>query len=176
VLDPTPSHDGLLPNLNAFWRAKAKTIGKSWSDVAVVEADHPKCGATAQSDFGYCPDDNTVYYSHKIATSAYSFGDYALGTMFTYGWGLAVRHQLFQRSLDDKPALLAAGCYSGAYAKSVNVDNANGFALSPPDMDEAATAVMTLVGHPEAFGDRGTTGLDRIDSFTLGYFGDLPAC
>jgi predicted metalloprotease len=176
VLDPTPSHDGLLPNLNAFWRAKAKSIGKSWSDVAVVEADHPKCGATAQSDFGYCPDDNTVYYSHKIATSAYSFGDYALGTMFTYGWGLAVRHQLFQRSLDDKPALLAASCYSGAYAKSVNVNNANGFALSPPDMDEAATAAMTLVGHQEAFGDRGTTGLDRIDSFTMGYFGDLPAC
>jgi predicted metalloprotease len=78
--------------------------------------------------------------------------------------------------LDDKPALLAASCYSGAYAKSVNVNNANGFALSPPDMDEAATAAMTLVGHQEAFGDRGTTGLDRIDSFTMGYFGDLPAC
>jgi predicted metalloprotease len=176
VLDPTPRHDGLLPSLNAFWRAKAKSIGKSWSDVAVVEADHPKCGATAQSEFGYCPNDNTVYYSRKIATSAYSFGDYALGTMFTYGWGLAVRHQLFGRSLNDKPALLAAGCYSGAYAKSVNVDNASGFALSPPDMDEAATAVMTLVGHPEAFSDRGTTGLDRIDSFTMGYFGDLSAC
>jgi hypothetical protein len=176
VLDPTPRHGGLLPSLNAFWRAKAKSIGKSWSDVAVVEADHPKCGATAQSEFGYCPNDNTVYYSRKIATSAYSFGDYALGTMFTYGWGLAVRRQLFGRSLDDKPALLAASCYSGAYAKSVNVDHASGFALSPPDMDEAATAVMTLVGHPDAFSDRGTTGLDRIDSFTMGYFGDLSAC
>jgi hypothetical protein len=43
-------------------------------------------------------------------------------------------------------------------------------------MDEAATAVMTLIGHPEAFGGRGTTGLDRIDSFTTGYFGDLSAC
>jgi predicted metalloprotease len=176
VLDPTPSRNGLLTSLNAFWRAKARGIGKSWTDVAVAQADHPKCGARAQSEFGYCPDDNTVYYSRKVAASAYSFGDYALGTMFTYAWGLAVRHQLFGRSLDDKPALFAAGCYSGAYAKSVNVDTANGFELSPPDMDEAATAVMTLIGHPEAFGDRGTTGLDRIDSFTAGYFGDLSAC
>ena len=145
VLDPTPSHDGLLPNLNAFWRAKAKSIGKSWSDVAVVEADHPEMRRDGAERASVIARTTTrVYYSHKIATSAYSFGDYALGTMFTYGWGLAVRHQLFQRSLDDKPALLAASCYSGAYAKSVNVDNANGFALSPPDMDEAATAVMTL--------------------------------
>jgi predicted metalloprotease len=176
ILDASPATGGLLPDLNSFWRAKAQSIGKTWTDVQVAAADHPKCGAEPGSQFGYCPDDNTIYYSQTVAKDAYSFGDYALGTMFTYGWGLAVRHQLFGRSTDDKAALLAAGCYSGAYAKTINVEKTSGFALSPPDMDEAATAVMTLVGHPEAYGDRGTTGLDRIDAFTKGYFGDLSAC
>jgi predicted metalloprotease len=173
VLDPTTNGNGLLPSLNAFWRAKAQSIGKSWTDVKVIAADHAACSG---SRFGYCPNDNTIYYNRTVAQDAYSFGDFALGTMFTYGWGLAVRHQLFGRSTDDQAALLAAGCYSGAYARSVNVQKSSGFSLSPPDMDEAATAVMQLIGHPEAFGDRGTTGLQRINSFNQGYFGDLSAC
>lgn len=173
VLDPTAGGNDLLPSLNAFWRAKAQSIGKSWTDVKVVAAGHAACST---SRFGYCPNDNTIYYSQAVAQDAYSFGDYALGTMFTYGWGLAVRHQLFGRSTNDQAALLAAGCYSGAYTRSVNVEKPTGFALSPSDMDEAATAVMQLVGHPEAFGDRGTTGLQRINSFNQGYFGDLSAC
>jgi hypothetical protein len=56
--------------------------------------------------------------------------------MFTYGWGLAVRHQLFQRSLTTSRHCLLRVVTAGR-TKSVNVDNANGFALSPPDMDEA---------------------------------------
>ncbi len=95
--------------------------------------------------------------------------------MFVYGWGLAVRHQLFNGSVNDQAALLAAGCYAGAYSKSVNTAS-TGFALSPPDMDEATVAVLTMVADPLAFGPQGTLGLDRIESFKKGYFGDLSAC
>lgn len=183
VLDPaTPQAGnlgggGLQPSLNTFWKKAAQSIGKSWQDVTIAEAAHPKCGAqSAKSEFGYCPDDNTVYYSRSIAERAYGFGDYALGTLFTYGWGMAVRHQLFGRSQDDQPALLAASCYSGSYTAAVNDPQATGFALSPPDMDEASTAVMTLVSTDQAFGGRGTNGLQRINSFTKGYFTGLSAC
>jgi hypothetical protein len=108
-------------------------------------------------------------------------GDFALGTLFAYGWGLAVRHQLFNRSLDDGPALLAASCYTGAYAKDINVvsgtpGHSGGFILSPPDLDEATSAVLRLVGEDQAFGARGTTGLERVQSFVKGYDGGLGVC
>ena len=176
---PDQGGGGLQPDLNAFWKQAAKSIGKAWSDVKITAASHPRCAAQATSEFGYCPEDNTVYFSQNIADKAYAAGDYALGTLFVYGWGLAVRRHLFGRSVDDEDALIAAGCYAGAYSKSINRDaqpNEQRFLLSPGDMDEASVAVLTMVGSPLAFGDRGSTGLDRIDSFTKGYFGGLSAC
>jgi predicted metalloprotease len=177
VLDPSPTGGGLQPSLNGFWAAAAKSIGKSWQDVKIAQADHPPCLAATTSQFNYCPSDNTIYYSQALADRAYKYGDYALGTLFVYGWGLAVRHQLFKGSVDDRAAVLAAGCYAGAYSKSVNVAHvAASFSLSPSDMDEATVAVLTMVGDPLAYGAQGTTGLDRIQSFDDGYFHGLTGC
>ena len=105
-------------------------------------------------------------------------GDYALGEMFAIAWGLAVRHQLFGESMDDGTALLAATCYSGAYAKSINIPLTDQvpFALSPPDLDEATYAVMQSVPQDDAFGARGTTGTARVQQFVKGYNGGLSAC
>jgi predicted metalloprotease len=202
VIDPRPiasdgsGGGGLQPDLNRFWKAAATSIGKDWTDVKIAEAAHPKCGASASSEFGYCPDDNTVYYSQAMAKTAYYSladksvdrttrkvsllenqpADFALGTLFAVGWGLAVRHQLFKRSNDGPDALLAASCYSGAYAKDVNVDEGRTFLLSPPDMDEATSAMLNLVGQDNTYGARGTTGLQRIQSFVKGYQGCLSVC
>ena len=197
--DPAKGGGGLQPNLNAFWKTAAGSIHKTWTDVKIAQADHPRCGASPQSQFGYCPDDNTVYYSDGFAAQAYrslpdimvdrSTGnvtllfnqpaDFALGALFVVGWGMAVRHQLFNRSIDDQGALLAASCYAGAYSHSINVpsDTPNAtFTLSPPDMDEATSALLGLVGRPEAYGDRGTTGRERIKYFVMGYNGGLSVC
>jgi predicted metalloprotease len=205
VLDPRPiatdgsGGGGLQPDLNRFWKGAAKSISKDWTDVKIAEAPHPKCGASATSEFGYCPDDNTVYYSKSIAEQAYNSladksvdptthkvtllenqpADFALGTLFAVGWGLAVRHQLFKRSNDGPDALLAASCYTGAYAKDINIpkgDAAHPFILSPPDMDEATSAMLNLVGQNNTYGARGTTGLQRIQSFVKGYQGGLSVC
>jgi predicted metalloprotease len=195
--DPNKGGGGLQPDLNRFWKAAAKSINKPWTDVKIAQADHPKCGDTG-SEFGYCPDDNTVYFKVDFAKQAYDSmsvlsisqqtadvtvqqdqpGDFALGTLFSYGWGLAVRHQLFNRPLDDASALLAASCYSGAYAKDINVEQTKSkqFTLSPPDMDEATNAVLSVVGLDQAYGSRGTTGLDRVLSFVKGYNGGLSVC
>jgi predicted metalloprotease len=206
VLDPAPINPsgsggggGLQPDLNRFWKAAAQLIKKDWKDVKIAEADHPKCGASSTSQFGYCPDDNTVYYSKDQATKAYNSladkkidpsthnislvenqpADFALGTLFVVGWGMAVRHQLFGRSTDDGPALLAASCYTGAYSKDINLENGDSthpFILSPPDMDEATSAMLNLVGEDSTYGARGTTGLQRIQSFVKGYNGGLSVC
>jgi predicted metalloprotease len=201
VLDPNdPAKDhaagGLQPDLNRFWTAAAKSIGKDWQDVKIAEADHPHCGAGTSSEFGYCPQDNTVYYSVDIAEKAYNSladksvdpdtqkvsllenqpADFALGTLFAVGWGLAVRHQLFDRSNDGAGALLAASCYTGAYAKDINKESNAGFVLSPPDMDEATSAMLNLVGQDNVYGARGTSGLQRIQSFVKGYQDGLSVC
>ena len=93
-----------------------------------------------EQQFGYCADDNTIYYSKDFATAAYDSltaidpqkgtgnirlvqdlpADYSLGVLFAIGFGLAARHQFFSGSLDDGKALTAAVCYAGAYTADVN--------------------------------------------------------
>jgi predicted metalloprotease len=206
VLDPNdPTKDknagGLQPNLNQFWTSAGQEVSKSFTPVKIAQAAHPQCGSvSSSSEFGYCPSDNTVYYSSSFAAQAYNSltslaidrqtgdvglqrnqpADFALGTLFAIGWGMAARHQFFNGSTDDQAGLLAAICYTGAYAKSINVASSSApnstFLLSPPDMDEATSAMLNLVGLPQAYSARGTSGLERIQAFVTGYNGSLHAC
>ena len=202
----TPLADVLKPgnnnlfveDLNRYWTGAASQINKTFTGVKIAQADHPPC--LPSKDFGYCPNDNTVYYNASFAHEAYFSlpdvsgdpttgnvtlvsnqpADFALGVLFAIGWGMAVRHQLFDRSLDDKTALESAICYSGAYAKDINLaedpSQTRFILLSPADLDEATSSMLDQVGKPEAFGDRGTSGLDRIQAFVKGYRGGLSVC
>ncbi len=204
--DNTPIDEVLAPSadnyfvkdLNRFWTAAAQTVDKTFTPVQIAEASHPPCAAS--SEFGYCPDDNTVYYNTAFARQAYNSlpdvsghantgniellfnqpGDFALGVLFAIGWGMAVRHQLFNGSVGDHDALVSAICYTGAYAKDVNVDPTThpdkDITLSPADLDEATSSMLTQVDRPAAFGARGTSGLDRIQAFVKGYRGGLSVC
>ncbi len=186
IVTPT---GGLIGDLNAFWATAFSKVGggKKWQQVQVKKADHPAC-SDSSVEFGYCPNDNTIYYSDDIAQQAYNSvpdirigadgkavyndtgsGDYALGTLFAVGFGLAVLHQS-GKGIDDGPALMTAVCYAGAYSKDINVaKGARGFTLSPPDMDEATYAVLRTINQTTVFSPRNTTGLDRIQSFRKGY-------
>ena len=195
----TSSNNGFVADLNRFWTAAGKTIGKTFKPVVLKKADHPACGGTPSSEFGYCPTDNTVYFSSSFASTAYNSlpgvqldqdtgdvtlvfnqpADYALGELMAVSWGLAVRHQFFGADMDNTKALQAAVCYSGAYAKDINVPSGttgHEFTLSPSDLDEAVSALLDLAGQDRAFGARGTTGLDRIQAFNQGYKQSLSSC
>jgi predicted metalloprotease len=188
---------GLQPDLNRFFKLAAASIGKPWQDVSADQAPQLPCRSGSPTQFDYCPSTNKVYFSEPFAREAYfslpdrridratgnvtlidnAPADYALGTLFVYGWGLAARHQLLDGSMDDRDSVLAAGCYAGAYSANINTaDPPGGFALSPPDMDEATSAVLKLVPMEKAYGAHGTTALQRILSFTKGYFGGLSVC
>jgi hypothetical protein len=72
-------------------------------------------------------------------------------------------------------------CYTGAYAKDINLpndqaDDSHPLVLSPPDLDEATSATVNLVGMDQAFGSRGTSGLGRVQAFVKGYSGGLSVC
>lgn len=191
---------GPVPDLNRFWTSAGRSVQKTFRPVHFQEASHPACGAASPvSEFGYCPDDNTVYYSSDFARRAYNSitmieinpqtaavtlkpnqpGDFALGELISIGWGMAARHQFFAGSTDDRAGLMAAICYSGAYAKDINLPQPtqqHPFVLSPPDMDEGTLAVLQLVPQNAAFSVRGTTGLQRVHEFVTGYAGGLSAC
>jgi predicted metalloprotease len=194
-----PGGDNLFVNdLNRYWAKAAQSINKTFKPVQIKQADHPPC--LPSSEFGYCPNDNTVYYNATFAHEAYFSlpdvevvddngnvrlvtdqpADFALGVLFAIAWGMAVRHQLFDRPLDDGTALASAVCYSGAYAKDINLaedpTQERFILLSPADLDEATSAMLDQVGKPAAFGDRGTSGLDRIQAFVKGYRGGLSVC
>jgi predicted metalloprotease len=194
-----PGADNIFVNdLNRFWTAAAQTVGKTFTPVKIAGADHPPCLPAAQ--FGYCPNDNTVYYNATFAHDAYFSlpdvqglgtdgnvqlvfdqpADFALGVLFSIAWGMAVRHQLFNRPLDDSAALESGVCYSGAYAKDINLaedpSQTRFILLSPADLDEATSSMLDQVGKPAAFGARGTSGLDRIQAFVKGYRNGLSVC
>jgi predicted metalloprotease len=199
IIDPTPdsAEESSLPNeLNSFWSEAAASVDKPWQDVGVRQITDPDCpDAREGSEFEYCPDGKYVYFTDEFARQAYNSlpdkrvsrstgkltliddapADYALGTLFVYGWSMAVRDQLFGEPTDGRDAMLDASCYSGAFTASIN-DGEEGFQLSPPDMDEATAAVIKLVPAPQAYGADETTALQRIQRFTEGYFGGLSTC
>lgn len=102
-----PANNQFVGDLNRFWSAAAKAIGKTFTPVKIAQAPHPKCGSPPTSEIRYCPDDNTVYYSQGLAQSAYNSlpgrttdptthnvtllknqpADFALGTLFAVGLG-----------------------------------------------------------------------------------------
>jgi hypothetical protein len=189
--------NGFVQDLNRFWTGAAKSINKTFQPVKIAQAANPPCEPSAR--FGYCPATNTVYFNAAFAQSVYNSlpgvdiddstgnvkltdnqpADFSLGVLFSMGWGLAVRHQLFNRSLTDKAALLAAACYTGSYAKDINIEaptHGQIIILSPADLDEASSSMLDQVDKPEAFGARGTTGLDRVQSFVTGYRDGLSGC
>jgi predicted metalloprotease len=194
------SRNGIAPDLNRFWLQAGSKINETFHNVRLARADHPQCGsADAASQFGYCPNDNTVYYSNAFAQKAYYSitdivvnrhdatvslqphqpGDYALGFLMAVAWGMAARAQFFHRSTTDHDALVAAICYAGAYSEDINraqTSPTHKYVLSPPDMDEATAAALGLVDLNTAFGARGTTGLDRVRAFVNGYTGGLASC
>lgn len=199
VVDATPDspeESTLQAELNSFWARAAESVDKPWKDVTLRETGTPECPDVREaSEFDYCPAGDYVYFTDEFARQAYNSlpdkradrstgelrliddapADYALGTLFVYGWGMAVRDQLFGESIDGKDALLDASCYSGAFTASIN-DGEQGFQLSPPDMDEATAAVIKLVPSDKAYGAHETTALQRIQRFTEGYFGGLSTC
>jgi predicted metalloprotease len=205
VLNPNdPTKDktagGLQPDLNRFWTSAGKSIKQTFTPVKFAEAAHPACGtASSASQFGYCPDDNTVYYSSGFASAAYSSmtelsgddktgnivldhgqaGDFALGEVISVAWGMAAQYQFSKAPVTTREALLAAVCYSGAYAADINIEQSDAthqFILSAPDMDEATSAVLDLVSDEHAFSPRGTSSLDRVKSFVTGYTKGLSGC
>jgi predicted metalloprotease len=167
-------------DLEAYWTEAFTASGRTWKPVTADKVSKASCSDAKITGVGYCPTDNSVQYQDSVLKAAYKDGDFAAITMLSIGWGLSVVDQL-GRDTTTGDALLAASCYTGAYAQTRNIaeipeGSTQILTLSPSDMDEASIALLTLVGASNAYGDRGTQGYERIQYFITGYFGGLGAC
>ncbi len=166
----------------------------------IAEADHPKCGSDPSSEFGYCPDDNTVYFNRAFAqtrllqSARTSTRDRATGNVTLlsnqpadFALGVHVRDRLGHgraapavRPFADRQGrargrgLLHRRLREGHQRAREHAGH--DFTLSPADLDEATSAMLDQVGKPNAYGARGTSGLDRIQAFVKGYKGGLSVC
>lgn len=194
----TAKNSFLMRDLNRYFGAAAKAAGKTFHPVTIDQTTSPSCPGFPTTQFLYCPSDNTVAFTPGFAKRAYYslpditltangsvvllFGqpaDFGLGEMLAMAWGFAVQHQLDGRNLDDRAAVTAAVCYTGAYAKNVNVATATNhqlLTLSPSDLDEAVSVLLNRSLQEQSFGERGSTGLDRVQAFVHGYANGFGSC
>jgi predicted metalloprotease len=190
---------GISGDLNRFWRQWAASRGgKKFAALKLVRGTRPPC-ATGNEQLAFCPSGTGgIYVTSQFATQAYFSldalsinpntaavslaehqpADFALGAMLGIAWAMGARHDVLGKPVTGQGALLAAICATGAYAANINVAQspAHPFVLSPPDMDEATSAMLDLVPLPQAFGARGTDGLQRVEAFVRGYNNGANSC
>jgi hypothetical protein len=128
----------------------------------------------------YCPSSNTISYDRATMLQAHdSIGDFASGVLLAAEWSSAVQHGKGQ-PLGSAGARRTADCLTGAYASSLDGDqaassgasSANDITLSPGDLDEVVTMLVSANSHDS---DRGTA-FTRVSAFRTGYFRGAAAC
>ncbi len=177
--------------LAAFWE---QAFGSGYDEVAAldgefvapeleaIEGDQPPCdGATANAplDLGYCLADHTVRYDEgELLQEAHEeVGDFAIDTLLSIPYALAVREQMGLPT-DDVDAINSAICLTGWYTRELY----NGavvespIQVSPGDVDEAAIVLMTYATQTRVLPDLGLSGFELVDLFRRGFVGGGQAC
>jgi hypothetical protein len=106
-------------------------------------------------------------------------GDYNAYVVFGSRFSLAVQRESGQSLTDAKTALRAA-CLSGVITAALAVDRgpaAGDFALSPGDLDEAVSGLLTDgLAASDAEGRTVPSGFSRVEAFRSGVLGGRGAC
>ena len=172
---------GLQPSLNTFWKEEAATIGKGFVDRREDRSGRApalRAGTIQRPAVRLLPErQHDLLQPRSIADKAYAYGDYALGTMFVYGWGLAVRHQLFDGAIDTSRALLAAGVLRRRLRQGDQrrrADRTGVHALAAGHGRGDVGGADRRPG-PAAFG-RAARPADRIQAFVKGYSAACQVC
>jgi Predicted metalloprotease len=172
-------------DLARFWQSTFEDrYGSTWHPIAGVrgfdggdDSKRPRCGAvTITQAVRYCEPDRTLYFDDtRVLPNIYRrTGDFGPMTLLAVGYGQAVRSQL-GLSTTGTDALTNEICLAGGYAGAVSQRSADadGFALSPGDLDEAVQALLGFGG--TALGEPGSSGFARIKAFREG-FADIGNC
>jgi predicted metalloprotease len=138
----------------------------------------PSAELTAQGPARYCPRDGTISIDRTdLAAKHRQFGDFASATLLATRYALATLDAA-GKPTTGTPASDAALCLAGAYTSRL-IDNPGGFTLSPGDLDEAVTVLLTddwAARDSAGAAPAGETGFDRVARFRTGLLTGPEAC
>ncbi|MCO1658191.1 neutral zinc metallopeptidase [Pseudonocardia humida] len=132
----------------------------------------------AQGPTRFCPDDDTISIDRQeLAVLHEQLGDYATGTLLASRYALAALDAAGEPTTGT-PASETALCLAGAYTSRL-IDPVGDFSLSPGDLDEAITVLLT-----DSWAARDTDGesppdeygFERVAQFRSGVLEGSTAC
>jgi hypothetical protein len=167
----------ISPNLDTYFSAVVKTLGKQWPKPAVKPSENtPACGDT-QGPVAFCAATNEidVTTTPELRGLHTSIGDYATGTLLASRYGLATLAAAGKPTSGEgaqNQVLCLAGAYTGAL-----LDTPADFTLSPGDLDEAVQVLLQVdyAGRDDD-GKALPTGFDRVAAFRGGVLQGVGAC
>ncbi|SEO90918.1 hypothetical protein [Trujillonella endophytica] len=132
----------------------------------------PDCGVMGEEEraLGWCEDDNTIYVAEDLLEGAYNeIGDFAVATAYALPFAQAVRAHL-GRSADDTTATVClAGAYTASFFNGDFEESENGATLSPGDVDEAITFLLTYGQTESVLPNVSATGFELVGAFRAGF-------
>lgn len=141
--------------------------------VPPVLTDRVGCDAkqlAAQGPTRYCPADGTISIDRAaLTTTHHQSGDYAAATLLVSRYAMATLDAAGKPTTGDA-ASKAVLCLAGAYTGRL-IDNPGGFTLSPGDLDEAITVLLTddsAARDTDGKAPAGQFGFDRVAEFRAG--------
>jgi predicted metalloprotease len=173
--------DLLGTDVQEYWtRAYPQLVaGQQWAPLRIVpfDGDAPQCDgkATADTRAFYCASGAFVSFDNTGLGPALHgrIGDNALG-MLIGGLFAQAAQERRGRSSTDRDGRLATDCLAGTWTNDLlRRGRDSDVRLSPGDLDEAVTALLTL-GRSEQNATAGA--FDRIAEFRDGALDGLPAC
>jgi hypothetical protein len=138
----------------------------------------PRAQLADQGPARYCAQDGSVSIDRADLSVAHRrFGDYASATLLASRYALATLDAA-GKPTTGTPASDAALCLAGAYTSRL-IDNPGGFTLSPGDLDEAVTVLLTedwAARDAAGAAPAGETGFDRVARFRAGVLSGPQPC
>lgn len=170
-------------SLTLFWESVFESaFGQPFQAPAIETFDGtaPDCGemGAEDRDVGYCAADSTVYADEsELLLPAYEeIGDFAVASAVSLAYAQAARAQL-GLSIDDSAATVSTVCLTGWYtARFFSGDFAESTTLSPGDVDEAITFLLTYGQTDQVLPNVESSGFELVGAFRAGFLEGGTAC
>jgi hypothetical protein len=164
--------------LPPFWRdVLLRKFAREFDEPAIRPLDRipPPCGelGTEDLDLAFCEADSTVYYDETelVRPTYQQLGDFAVVTAISLPYSLAARSEL-GLSIDDEAATRSAVCLTGWYSAQVfngAFAGPAGVRISPGDIDEAVTFLLTYGLSDRVFPNVDASGFELLRAFRNGF-------
>jgi hypothetical protein len=170
IIDVTvaPFYDDVVSSLGGDFQAPT---------VEGLAGSTPSC---AEDQLDYCEGDDVVAIDSGFASDLYRIGDFAVISAIAIPYGLDARDQL-GLTTDDEDAVRSAVCSTGSYGRALFDDRIDQptetpISISPGDLDEGVTFLLTYGRDPGVVPDANLTGFQLVDIFRTGFTRGVEAC